>query len=203
MASEQDKRRLIMQAAEELFTTRRFHEITMDDVAALAKVAKGTLYHHFKDKEDLFFQASTSGLEELCELIQRSAGGNETYADQLLHVCREISSFFEKRRQLLRMMQSEDDRHFRATDLWGRRWLQKRRQLVLALAGILARGVDEGQVRRDVPPESLAGMLLGLLRVRARDLGEAAPEMRRFEVVLDMFNNGACGPVRFSPGESA
>ena len=38
---EQDKRQRIMQAAEKLFSSRRFHEITTDDVAREAKVGKG------------------------------------------------------------------------------------------------------------------------------------------------------------------
>ena len=33
----------------------------MDHVAAAAGVAKGTLYGHFEDKEDLFFQMCSGG----------------------------------------------------------------------------------------------------------------------------------------------
>ena len=40
----QGKERRIMEAAERLFTSRRFHEITLEEVAQAAKVGKGTIY---------------------------------------------------------------------------------------------------------------------------------------------------------------
>ena len=67
----QSKRDQIMKAAEHLFTNRRFHEITLDQVARAAGVGKGTIYLHFADKDDLFFQVATSGFTQLCEIIER------------------------------------------------------------------------------------------------------------------------------------
>ena len=66
-----DKRLAIMQAAESLFTSRRLHEITLDDVAREAQVGKGTIYRYFQDKDDLFFQTATQGFDELCDLLQQ------------------------------------------------------------------------------------------------------------------------------------
>jgi hypothetical protein len=43
------KAQRIIQAAIQLFAERPYHEVRMDDVAERAKVAKGTLYVHFKD----------------------------------------------------------------------------------------------------------------------------------------------------------
>lgn len=48
------KRRLILDAARRLLVHRGFQDIVLDVVASEAGVAKGTLYLHFKDKEDLF-----------------------------------------------------------------------------------------------------------------------------------------------------
>lgn len=44
----------ILEAAARLFAERPFHEARMEDIAARAGVAKGTLYLFFKDKEQLF-----------------------------------------------------------------------------------------------------------------------------------------------------
>ena len=65
-----DKRQSIMQTAERLFKSRRIHEITLDEVAQKAKVGKGTIYLHFQNKDDLFFQVATSGFDELCGLVR-------------------------------------------------------------------------------------------------------------------------------------
>ena len=99
-----------MQAAEKLFTSRRFHEITLDDIVHEAHVGKGTIYTYFKDKDDLFFQVATSGFGELCALLRRRVAGDAPFRQQLLQACKAATAFFEGRRQLSRMIQSEDAR---------------------------------------------------------------------------------------------
>lgn len=185
----QDKRQQIMQAAERLFTSRRFHEITLDDVTRTAKVGKGTIYRYFRDKDDLFFQTATSGFDELCELLRHQVPAGASFFDQLTEACGQISRFFEQRRQLFRMMQTVEGRMHWCGALRDR-WLERRKGLVTAVAEILAKGVAEGQVRADIPPEVLAHLLLGLLRTRARDLSEAAPADCGLALVVDVFYNG-------------
>jgi len=192
MAGNGDKRKAIMQAAEELFTSRRFHQITMDDIAAVAAVAKGTLYRYFRDKEDLFFQTATSGFDELCGLIDRTAPAAEgSFMEQIVSACRRVSSFFERRHQLLRLMQSEEGRMAYCDGGLRGRWMRKRRGLVSAIAGILSRGIRLGQLRHDLPAEVLANYLLGMLRTRQHWLTDGSPAVRQHEAVVDLFLRGA------------
>ena len=187
----QDKKQQIMQAAEKLFTTRRFHEITTDDVAEAAGVGKGTIYRYFQDKDDLFFQTATSGLDELCELLEHNVPENARFYDQILIACTEITSFFERRRQLYCMMLTEEGRLSLSKGKLHDRWMERRKKLLAALSVIIAKGVAEGELRTDLPPDVQANFLLGMLRTRARDLSEAPKEFQRYEVVVDMFRNGA------------
>lgn len=46
-------RRGILDAAYELFHRKGFGRVSIDDIAALAKTTKRTLYNHFKSKDDL------------------------------------------------------------------------------------------------------------------------------------------------------
>jgi hypothetical protein len=66
------------------------------------------------------------------------------------------------------MMQSEERAACLHTGRLRRRWREKRKALVEALAAILRHGVEEGAVRSDVPAEVLASFLLGMLPTRAR-----------------------------------
>ncbi|HUP26975.1 MAG TPA: TetR family transcriptional regulator [Chloroflexia bacterium] len=50
-----DKRRLIIEAARSLFTTRGYETTTMAEVARSAGVAVGTVYLYFKNKNDLLY----------------------------------------------------------------------------------------------------------------------------------------------------
>lgn len=49
--------RRILQAALKCFIQQGYHATTMDDVAAASHTSKGTLYYHFKSKDDLFESA--------------------------------------------------------------------------------------------------------------------------------------------------
>jgi len=67
-----EMRRKILQAAHELFTTRGFDAVTMDDISHVADVARGTVFNYFPTKESL-----CQGLGELHvgQIQEEIAGG--------------------------------------------------------------------------------------------------------------------------------
>ena len=96
----------------------------------------------------------------------------------------------DQRVQLLRMMQAEESRLSCCKGGLHDRWMDKRRKLVAAVESVLARGVEAGTIRRNVPLEVLANVLMGMLRTRDRSLAGAPPTMRRHEVIVDLFCRG-------------
>jgi TetR/AcrR family transcriptional regulator, mexJK operon transcriptional repressor len=58
------KRRAILHAAREVFLRNGYLGASMDQVAALAKVSKVTVYKHFSDKHNLFIAVFTGAIEE-------------------------------------------------------------------------------------------------------------------------------------------
>jgi len=191
VATRADKRNQIMQAAEKLFTSRRFHEVTLDLVAQKARVGKGTIYRYFRDKDDLFFQVATAGFDDICALIRREVSPGAPFERQLLGAAAAIGRFFEKRRQLMRMMQAEEGRMPWCHGPHRKHWLAQRRKLRAAVAGILAQGIEEGKLRNDLPANILAALFLGILRTQAHDLDEAPPALRHYEVAVRLFLDGA------------
>jgi len=192
-----DKRQRIMQTAEKLFANRRIHEITLDEIAQLAEIGKGTIYRYFDDKDDLFFQVATSGFEDLCNLLEEKVPRDLPFQEQILLMCLEISAYFQGRREMFTMMMTEDARMPGCKGKLKERWLKQRKKLVTAVARILEHGVADGLVRDDVPLEVLASFLLGLLRARAQELFNVPHEQRPHELVVDLFCNGvACRAVQ-------
>jgi len=189
-----DKQKQIMRVVEKLATNRRFHEITLDEVAEAAGVGKGTIYRYFVDKDDLFFQVATSGFEELCELLKRTAPCDTSFTEELLNACKQITMFFAARRQLLQIMQTEANLAFWRKGKNQQRWLDKRKMLVNALADIFCDGIAEGMVRTDISAEVMATFLLGLLRTLTRDLQDIPENMKNCKLLVDMFLNGVCMP---------
>lgn len=72
----QERAELILDAAEELFAEKGYHDTSMDEIASHAGVAKGTLYLHFARKVDLacaLFERSITLFEQTVEQISASS----------------------------------------------------------------------------------------------------------------------------------
>jgi AcrR family transcriptional regulator len=186
-----DKKQRIMQAAEELFKSRQFHEITLDEIAKQADVGKGTIYLHFTDKDDLFFQTAVAGFDELCDLVATSQFDGVSFPQGLLQTCECISSFFRQRRPLFRIIRNEDERTRGLGGSLRQRWLKRRKELTAAMAVIIARGVASGHIRKDIPAPVLAEYLLGMLRTRALEMDDTPESQRALAPLADLFIHGA------------
>ena len=77
--SKENKRVLILEALEKLLPGRRFHEITLEEVAKAAQVGKGTIYLYFRDKDALF-------AELICYQLERLAAELANLADCSIEV---------------------------------------------------------------------------------------------------------------------
>jgi TetR/AcrR family transcriptional repressor of mexJK operon len=61
------KRRAIIEAAMTVFLGNGYLGTTMDEIAALARVSKQTVYKHFADKERLFSEIVTAKVDEIAD----------------------------------------------------------------------------------------------------------------------------------------
>ncbi len=198
-----DKRSSILKAAEEVITGRRLHEVTIEEVAKAAHVSKGTIYTYFRDKEDLFFRLATEGFEELCDLLKGHAPREGDLRDRLLAMCRDISSFFVRRRPLMRVMIEHEGRSVTFHREMRGRWKQKRALLVGVVTGALEAGVREGRIRADLPVRGLADLLLGMLRARGRQVSEEGSERISLEEIIEVFLRGAGETAKAKTGGGA
>ena len=51
----EERTALILQAAYDVLIEKGYYEASMDEIATRVGISKGTLYLHFKSKEDLIF----------------------------------------------------------------------------------------------------------------------------------------------------
>ena len=150
----------ILAAAAQLFSTHRFHEARMEDIAALAEVGKGTLYRYFKDKEELYLallEAAASGMEAcLDRVMQNEAGPRE----QLVAVIAAILDYFETHPHLFDQIQHAEVMHRSGQDF---PWQKARNRTMALVKEILGAGQRQGIFASD-DPDLAALMLLGGLR---------------------------------------
>src|SRR6266480_3299827 len=78
---DEKKRALITATAARLFATQPFHKVRLDDIAAEAKIGKGTLYIYFDSKEDLYFSLIYDGLGRLVDTLREQLFGDGGSSD--------------------------------------------------------------------------------------------------------------------------
>ena len=98
------KTQRIIDAAAQLFAERHYHEVRMEDIAAKANVAKGTLYLHFKDKEALYVGLILDGAERICQKIEESFRDVQCPDEKVVRFVRESICFLEERPYFLELI---------------------------------------------------------------------------------------------------
>jgi AcrR family transcriptional regulator len=166
----------IIDSAAQMFSRRHYHEVRMDDIAAQAGVAKGTLYLHFKDKEDLYLALLLNGVQRLFDDVQRRVAGQRTPEEKLRAFVRETVQFFERYPYFLELAERVEASGpaarvspLRAT----------RERFLNLLAGVLEEfdGVAGYAVEDPaLAALALAGMTREILRFHPRPWGKRLPE---------------------------
>lgn len=146
MAKEERKRQ-ILESAARLFSARRFDEVLMDDIAREAKVAKGTLYGYFPDKEELYFAVVFEGISKLNEQLRlRQERGGDPKAE-LRDMMRAILVFMRQNRFFFKLMSVEDTKTEKGRGQNRKRWHEERHRQMEAIEAVLARGAEQGIFR--------------------------------------------------------
>ena len=184
----------ILKAAENLFTGRRFHEVTMDDVCETAGVGKGTIYRYFKDKDDLFLRVMVAGHAELCQLVRDAASQDGALEGRLARILREIHKYIGGRRRLFRLTMIVESGYTQFKGPIRETFQEKRRELGREVAALIRRGVEQKELRGDLPAELMADCLLGMLRAAVAHPCESKSEAASPAQVARLFMKGAAAP---------
>jgi AcrR family transcriptional regulator len=110
-ASEQ-RRRAILDAALDVFSEAGFAAARLDDVAARAGVAKGTIYLFFKDKEDLFEQIIQSAVAPMLDQVGHMIADDMPFAELLgrLITLFRVEILGTRRKEIMRLVIREGGR---------------------------------------------------------------------------------------------
>lgn len=120
-AGNAERKQAILNAALSVFAERGFEAARLDDVAAKAGVAKGTLYLYFDDKEKLFEEVVRSAVSPVLERLDMLASASELSIDKVLEILFEV---FERevlgteRKHILRLIIAEGPRFPRIAEFY-------------------------------------------------------------------------------------
>lgn len=151
-------KRAIFESAIKIFSESGYDGATMDDMASSAGVAKGTLYYHFKSKEEIFKYIITEGMELIKEQLHEAASKEKNSLLKLKALCRQQLRLVYEKKEFFKVIMSQ---------LWG----QELRQLELrdainsyirTIEAYLKEAMEDGTIKKG-EPYFMAYMFFGAL----------------------------------------
>ncbi len=170
------KTRRIIDAAVQLFAERPFHEVRMADIAERAKVAKGTLYLHYKDKEDLFIGIMNDGLKSLIERIEESLSELMPPEQKLLVMNRETFRYIERNHFFLDVIQRTEFFRFAARSVCFEETRARLQGILLRILREFPSRAEESENDLTVEVVAHSGMMKEILHSLPRPWPDDLPE---------------------------
>ncbi len=163
---DQKKRDTITATAARMFATRPYHEVRLDDIAAAARIGKGTLYVYFDNKEDLYFSLIYDGFAHLVDRLKERLGPGESdeepdlpASEALKRIVRELVGFAFAHPHFFELMRSVGKVKGSSEPDWDR----KRQEFRKLVEGTIRRGIRRGELC-DPHPELTALCIGGMVR---------------------------------------
>jgi len=150
----------IIAAAAKVFQTKGYHAATVQDIADAVGILKGSLYHHFKSKEDLLYLIVKEPIARLYERMTDIASSDLPASEKLRRAIRtQLEAFDQHHPHLFVYLRERDEmkRRFReqfklSPKQYERCWQQ-----------ILREGMKSGEFRPDLDVQVVSYGLLGML----------------------------------------
>ncbi len=139
--------RRILQAALDCFSRKGYHSTTMDDIAAESGTSKGTLYWHFKSKDDLLESALRSffdtalgpGALAALEECPTAAAKLRALADSTVELTHEAEGMFNLFMEFWASTESRETS--------GKLWLDLLTEYRDIVIGVIEEGIERGEFR--------------------------------------------------------
>jgi AcrR family transcriptional regulator len=204
-----DRRSEVRNAAAALFRRHGYHQTSMQQIADDVGLLKGSLYHHYRSKEDILYEISR---EPLQDLVTRATSIAQSDADTSTKIAELIRSHIEALSRSypeLMIITAETDETLpdrMREDIGG-----LRRSYQSIWRGVVAKGIESGELRKEFPPTILANFAIGAINWMTRwydPMGPATPQMLS-ELLAMMVLGGAATIVKpnlsrkLSPSEHA
>ncbi|MFC0522992.1 TetR/AcrR family transcriptional regulator [Pontibacillus salicampi] len=143
-----------------LFGAHGFRETSIEDITKELGVTKGTFYYYFTNKEDVLMHIHLRFIEGLLEqqkaiLDNQSKTNQEKLHDNVQMVIRNIRNGVQSAKVFFREMKHLNEHHTSKV-------LPKRHEFQRNIQGIIQRGIDEGEFRRDLRADMLSFAVLGV-----------------------------------------
>jgi AcrR family transcriptional regulator len=183
------KRQSIQAAVVRLMCREGLDSVTMERVAQEVGIAKGTVYLHYRDKQELLDSVKESSLEPLTAKLEQIFAGNAPAEKKLELYALRYLTYFDDNRDLFRILLYERE----VTRVQGSRYRNDRyRKLLTSISKIVDDGIADASLR-EIDSRKVAAMFLDavIAMVNQRLLAdESAPVEDDAQLIAELFLRG-------------
>ncbi len=189
--SKRDKsatREKILNAAEDVFSEKGYHDSLMDDIVVASDTSKGGLYFHFPSKETLFMALLDRLAESLLKDVEKEIEKNKGAVAKIQAALEAVMMALSKRRRLAKILLRQG---------YGLpKFEEKRLEMFDKFASLIERYLEEAVDEGSIPPlnaKITAYAWLGALNelvVRWLFLKEPHPIKESLPALLPLFLRG-------------
>ncbi len=165
MVKEINKKEKIYEIAAKVFGERGYDGASLDEIALRSKVAKGTIFYYFKNKEELFLSLIERGLSRLTEEIVVIAK-NADSKDKLGELIECHFVFFKKYRNVGMMILNQMGY---LKNRWNKRLNEVKDFYVESVKGIIAVEKKRNNIAGDLEAEGIIVSIFSLLAMMGLD----------------------------------
>lgn len=155
-----DSRQRILQAAASLFARKGFNAVSVEEIVKAAELAKPALYYYFKDKDDLYANLLKEGFDQRHSILQKHIASSQPWHARLHQLTQALIDFRQENHDLallsFRMSFSPDEKF-----PWRKQVLKFCERNFDCLCTFLQEGIDQGHLRKDRSPATIASLLNG------------------------------------------
>jgi TetR/AcrR family fatty acid metabolism transcriptional regulator len=154
--AQEEKRRVILDAAVRVFARKGYHTSRVGDIAEDAGIAHGLLYHYFTSKEQVLETVFRENWSELIDAFRRIEASDEPATEQLDGIVKVLLRSWRNAPDLVRVMVREVAR---SPQLQGQ--VDEIREGFLIIQRVIEHGQAEGSFRRDLDARLASWIVYG------------------------------------------
>jgi len=151
-------RATVLKAALSVFSTKGYAAATLDDVATVAKVTRGAIYWHFKNKADLYNTLVEEMSARGASIVQNAVAEGGTLIDILRRVFISQCALIEDDKEARAVMELALFKTGLDPDLQAgrKKQIEAGNALIAGIADAMKMGVSQGILRDDMDPTDMA-----------------------------------------------
>lgn len=160
-----NRKKVILKSARTLFFKKGFNNVTVDEIAKVSELGKGSIYLYFNSKEEIYAQILLNDIEDFNERVSVLFNKDTQSAELLVDFSCIYVDFFLNDGELFRILMTYmlQPNQMNLTKELNLQIFTTNANSIAVIGKILQRGIDSGEFSADIDLKQNQNAIWGLL----------------------------------------